>query len=110
MEKPLVKFEDFQRLDLAVARIISAERIGESGKMLKLRVFTGEEERVVLAGIAADYDPDELVGQKVVILLNLEPRKILGIESKGMLMAAEGGAIVSLLKPDKDISEGSRIG
>lgn len=110
MDNPPVKFSDFQKLDIAIVRIISVESIEKSTRMLKLKVFTGEEERVVVAGLGGQYDPDELVGQKVVMLMNIEPRRILGIESRGMILAAEDGAIVSLLKPDKDVSEGSKIG
>ncbi|MEM4332299.1 MAG: methionine--tRNA ligase subunit beta [Candidatus Micrarchaeia archaeon] len=110
MVQPVVSYEDFQKLDIRVVRITSVEKVDKSEKLLKLIVNTGEDERVVLAGIARDYDPDELIGRKVVAVLNMEPRRILGIESKGMLLAAEEDALVSLLVPDKDVSEGSRIG
>jgi len=110
MEKPVVKFEEFQRLDLRVGRIIAVERMEKSEKMLKLTVNIGKEERIIVAGIAGHYDADELIGQKVVVLLNIAPRKILGVESQGMILAAEDGVLVSLLKPDKDVSEGSIIG
>ncbi|MEM3363922.1 MAG: methionine--tRNA ligase subunit beta [Candidatus Micrarchaeia archaeon] len=110
MVQPVVSYEDFQKLDIRVVRITSVEKVDKSEKLLKLIVNTGEDERVVLAGIARDYDPDELIGRKVVAVLNMEPRRILGIESKGMLLAAEEDALLSLLVPDKDVSEGSRIG
>ncbi len=105
----LIDYDDFAKLDIRVVRIKEAERVEGSKKLLKLKVYTGEEDRTLVAGIADQYDPDELVGRKIVMLLNLKPKKIFGIESQGMLLAADDGNVVALLNPDKDISEGSKI-
>ncbi len=104
-----IEYEDFAKLDIRVVRIVEAERVEGSKKLLKLKIYTGEEERTLVAGIADQYDPDELIGQKIVMLLNLRPKKIFGIESQGMILAADDGNIVAVLKPDKDIREGSKV-
>lgn len=105
-----VDYEDFAKLDLRVVRIKDAERVEGSDKLLKLIVSTGKEERILVAGIANQYDPDELIGGKIIMLLNLKPKKIFGIESQGMILAADDGNVVSLLKLDKDLPEGSKVG
>jgi methionyl-tRNA synthetase len=86
--KPTITYDDFAKLDLRVAKILDAEPVEGSDKLLKLRIRVGTEERTLVAGIAQNYAPDEILGKKIIIVANLEPRKIRGIESQGMLLAA----------------------
>jgi tRNA-binding protein len=104
----LIGIEDFLRLDIRLAKVISAERVEGSEKLLKLKVSLGDEERTLVAGIARYYAPEELVGKKILILANLKPRKIFGIESQGMVLALSDGEALSLLVSDKDVKEGAR--
>ncbi len=109
MEKAdLISFEEFQKIDLRLAKVISAESIEGSEKLLKLNVSLGDEERTLVAGIAKHYSPDELVGKKIMIVANLQPRKIFGVESKGMILALMDGDNLSVLVPDRDVKEGTR--
>ena len=96
--KPSTSFDDFQKMDLRVGTIVSAERVPKTDKLLKLTIDTGIDTRTVVSGIAADYSPENIIGQQVTILVNLEPRKIKGIESQGMILMAENaaGELVSL--------------
>jgi tRNA-binding protein len=104
----LVGIEDFLKLDIRLAKIVSAERVEGSEKLLKLKVSLGEEERTLMAGIAKFYSPEELIGKKVLMLANLKPRKIFGVESQGMILALSDGENLSLIVPDRDIKEGSK--
>lgn len=94
-EQPaLLSFSDFQRVDLRVAQILEAERIEKSEKLIKLQVSLGDElgARQIVAGIAKRYTPDELVGRKIAVVANLKPAKLMGHESRGMLLAASDDA------------------
>ena len=104
----LVGIEDFLKLDIWLAKIVSAERVEGSEKLLKLKVSLGEEERTLMAGIAKFYSPEELIGKKVLMLANLKPRKIFGVESQGMVLALSDGENLSLIVPDRDIKEGAK--
>ncbi len=103
-----VSIEDFLKLDLRLARVLEAERVEGSEKLIKLRLSLGDEERTVVAGIARSYSPEELVGKKILMVANLKPRKIFGIESQGMILALSDGDNMSLLVPDRDVKEGVR--
>ena len=107
-EKAYAGIEDFLKLDLRLAKVLSAERIEGSDRLLKLRVSLGDEERTLVAGIAQHYSPEELEGKKILVVANLKPRKIFGVESQGMILALSDGANLSLLVPDRDIREGVR--
>lgn len=90
--KPLsesIEFDDFIKLDLRVAEVVQAEKMKKSNKMLKLSLDMGFEHRTVLSGIAKFYSPEELIGKKVVLVANLKPRKMMGVESQGMVLMAE---------------------
>ena len=103
--------DEFQQSDLRVGKIVSAERVEGSEKLLKLRVDIAEPEpRQILSGIAKAYAPEDIVGKSVVIIANLEPRTIMGMESKGMLLAAHGedGSPVLVL-PASDVPPGAKI-
>ena len=110
VETNLVSFSDFQDVNLKVAKVLEAEEIEDSNKLVKLKLELGEEERQVIAGIKNYYDVDELIEKKIVIVANLEPATIFGYESNGMLLAASNNkGEMSLLTVDKDIESGSEI-
>lgn len=108
--KPNISFEDFKKLDLRVVTIISAEKIKKSNKLIRITVKLDETKtRTVVAGIAETYKPEDLIGKKVVMLVNLEPKKMLGIKSEGMILAAETDGTLSLLSSDKVVPNGSEV-
>lgn len=107
-EGTLIGIEDFARVELKVGRILEAERVEGSKKLIKLKVDTGEIRQIV-AGIGKDYEPAELPGKKVVVVANLKPAKLMGIESQGMLLAAGDNESLAILSPEKDIKEGTRV-
>ena len=106
----IINFDDFSRLNIRVGKIISAEDVEGSNKLIKMKVDIGDEERQIVAGISKYYSLDELTNKTVIVLINLEPRKIFGIESQGMLLASIDGDKVSLLQTDKEMIPGSEIG
>jgi len=106
--KARISFQDFQKMEIRVGTVLRAEAIPKSRKLLKLTVDIGEE-RTVVAGIKEHYAEDELVGRQVVLLANLEPATLMGVESQGMVLAAEDDSGVHLLKPEKETSPGSLI-
>jgi len=106
--KPKITYDDFAKLDLRVAKILDAEAVEGSDKLLKLKIRVGTEERQLVAGIAKHYAPDEVLGKKIIIIANLEPRKIRGVESNGMLLAAakeEDGKLTGLCLATVDDAE-----
>ena len=105
----MIKFEDFQKLDLRVGKIVEAERVEGSEKLIKLKVDIGGEERQLVAGIGKVYSPEDLIEKEIIVVANLEPKVLFGIESQGMLLAAEDGENISLLMPDKEVKPGSRV-
>ena len=104
-----ISIDDFAKVDLKVAEVVAAERVEKSKRLLKLTVRVGEETRTLVAGVAEQYDSATLVGRKVVIVANLEPATLMGIESNGMVLAATHGGTVSLLTLDKDVPSGSKV-
>ncbi|MFU2157807.1 methionine--tRNA ligase [Caldisericum sp. AR60] len=106
-----VKYDDFAKLDLRVAKILSAKRVKNSDKLIELKVSLGKEERTIVAGIGKFYSEEGLIGKKIVIVANLEERRLMGITSQGMLLAASTSnkENLSLLTVDKDIEEGAKI-
>jgi len=104
-----ISIDEFQKVDLRIAQVLTAEAVPKSKKLLKLRVSLGTEERTVLAGIAEHYAPADLVGKKVVVVANLEPAKLMGIESQGMVLAGEGGQGLGVIMPDRDLPPGSKV-
>ncbi|HOK35499.1 MAG TPA: methionine--tRNA ligase subunit beta [Candidatus Pacearchaeota archaeon] len=105
----MITFEEFQKLDLRIAKVINAEKINGSEKLLKLEIDLGDEKRQIVAGIAKFYEPENLLGKEIVVIANLEPREIMGVESQGMLLAAEIDGEPVLLKPEKEIPPGAKI-
>lgn len=113
--KPIVQYEDFVKLDLRVARIIAAEAHPNADKLIVLKVdMGGGQERQILAGIRQWYAPEQLVGKSIVLVANLAPRKMRGLESNGMLLAAtvkDGDEYrdVVILTPDREVPPGSPV-
>ena len=106
-----VTFAEFEKFDFRIGKIVEATQVPESKKLIKLLVDFGAEKRQAVAGLLKYYKPEELVNKKCVFLLNLQRRMIAGLESQCMLLAAEDTAgNVSVLQPEKDIAEGSKIG
>ncbi|MGA2331065.1 MAG: methionine--tRNA ligase [Syntrophales bacterium] len=106
--KPLVDYADFEKIDLRVAKVIGAEAIPKSSKLLKLMIDMGEN-RTLVAGIAKDYKPEDLIGKKIVVVANLKPTKMMGIESQAMLLAADTEDGLTLLCFDRESVTGARI-
>jgi methionyl-tRNA synthetase len=105
----LIDISQFALVDLRVAEVIKAERVEGADKLLKLQITLGEEERQIVAGIAQHYSPEELEGKKVVVVANLKPAKLRGVESQGMLLAASDKETISVLTPLKDVRVGSKV-
>ncbi len=105
----MIKFEEFQKLDLKIGKIVSAKKVEKADKLLKLKVDLGEEKRQIVAGIAKFYQPEDLVGREIVVVVNLEPRTLMGLESQGMLLAADNEGKPVLLKPDEEVPPGTKI-
>jgi len=103
-----ITFEDFAKLDIRIGTIVEAEAVEGADKILKLVVDLGDEKRTIAAGIAEFYTPEELIGKQVSVLTNLEPRTFRGVESQGMILAADDGKPV-LLHPDKVITNGTKL-
>ena len=110
-QKETIAFDDFQKMDIRIARIVAAEKVAKTKKLLKLTVDTGIDTRVIVSGIAEHYTPEELVGRQVLVLVNLAPRELKGIESKGMiLMGADPTGKLVLLQPAAETVCGTTVG
>jgi methionyl-tRNA synthetase len=108
--KPTITIDDFKKLDLRVAKVVSAEKVAKSDKLLKLQLDIGGETRQVLAGIAQHYQPQDLVNKLVVIVANLQPAKLMGQESQGMILAASNAeGQLSVISPIVEIAPGSIV-
>ncbi len=110
-QKVSISFDDFQRMDIRVSTIVAAEKVAKTKKLLKLTVDTGIDRREIVSGIAEHYTAEELVGRQVLVLVNLEPRTLKGIESRGMILMAEdaSGKLV-LLEPATPVNSGAVVG
>lgn len=106
----VISFEDFSRVQLKVARVVSAERVEGADKLLRLRVKVGEEIRQIVAGVAQFYSPEAMIGKQIVTVVNLKPAKIRGIDSCGMLLAAKAEGRLVLLTVDGEIEDGASVG
>ncbi len=108
--KENIDFDTFTVMDVRIGEILEAEKVPKTKKLIKLKIDTGIDQRTVVSGIVEYYKPEEIVGKKVSILVNLEPKKIKGIESKGMiLMAEDANGQLSFIQPDKDLDNGSEV-
>ncbi len=108
-KKEIITIDDFDKIDLRVAKVLEAEKVEKSDKLLKLKVSLGNEERQIVAGIQKYYEPSELIGKKLVVVANLKPVKLRGIESQGMVIAAGDGDVVKALFVDDAIAEGENV-
>ncbi|HEU0065480.1 MAG TPA: methionine--tRNA ligase subunit beta, partial [Flavisolibacter sp.] len=108
--KPEIVYDDFAKLDLRIGTIISAVKVEKADKLLKLEVELGTEKRTIVSGIAQHFSPDELVNKQVIVVVNLAPRKMKGIESQGMILTAEqaDGKLI-LVSPQQLTSNGSNV-
>ncbi len=105
----LLSIEDFAKVQLKIGKVLSAERVAKSNKLIKLQVDTGETRQVV-AGIGQVYAPEDLTGKSIVVVTNLKPAKLMGVESQGMLLAAtDSEGVLSILIPEKKVKEGAKI-
>lgn len=105
----MINFDDFLKLDLRVAKIVEAQAHPNADKLCVLKVDIGGEIRQLVAGIKQYYSPDDLKDKNIVVLTNLEPKTIRGVESHGMLLAAKSDSDLCLIIPEKDIQRGSKI-
>ena len=105
----MINFEDFQKIDLRVAKVITAEKVEGSEKLIKLQIDLSNEKRQIVAGIAQFYKSEDLIGKEIVIAANLEPRTLMGVESQGMLLAADDKGRPVLLMPGKEVPPGTKI-
>jgi methionyl-tRNA synthetase len=109
-QKPTITFDDFTKLDLRVGTILAAEKVAKADKLLKLTIDTGLDKRTVVSGIAAHYSPEEIIGRKVTIIINLAPRSLKGIESQGMILMAENSeGKLCFVEPSDAFGNGSEI-
>ncbi|HOW57625.1 MAG TPA: methionine--tRNA ligase subunit beta, partial [Smithellaceae bacterium] len=106
--KPEIDYEEFAKVDLRVATILEAAMVPKSNKLVQLKVDIGED-RTIVAGIGKDYKPAELIGKKIVVVANLKPAKLMGVESRGMLLATDAAAGLSVLGFDRDAKTGAKI-
>jgi methionyl-tRNA synthetase len=107
--KEVIEMSEFAKLDLRIGKIMNAERIEGSKKLIKLNVDVGNEMRQLVAGIAEEYTPERLIGKLVPVLVNMKPAKLMGVESRGMILAGEVNGKPILLHPDREVPAGSRI-
>jgi methionyl-tRNA synthetase len=106
--KPEIDYDEFSKVDLRVAKILAAEAVPKSNKLVKLRIDIGEE-RTIVAGIGKDYKPEELVGKSIIIVANLKPAKLMGVESHGMLLATDSPEGLTLIGFDREPKTGAKV-
>ena len=110
-QKDAISFDDFQKMDIRVSTILAAEKVAKTKKLLKLTVDTGIDQREIVSGIAEYFTPEELVGRQVLVLVNLQPRELKGILSRGMiLMAEDASGKLRLLSPNEATNSGAVVG
>jgi methionine--tRNA ligase beta chain len=105
----MATIDDYKKLEIKVGKILSAEKIEGSEKLLKLEVDFGEEKRQIVSGIAKAYEPEHLLGKEAVFITNLEPRVIMGLESQGMILAVSIDDLPVILAPEKEAPPGSIV-
>jgi methionine--tRNA ligase beta chain len=105
----LIEYDDFAKIQLRTAKVLTAERMAKADKLLKLSIDVGGEVRTLVAGIAKSYTPEEMVGKTIVIVANLKPRKLMGVESNGMLLAVNDGEKLTLIGPAGEVGSGLKV-
>lgn len=109
--KPNVSFEDFEKIDIRVGKVIECSKVKKSKKLLQFRIDDGMEQRTILSGIAAYYEPEDLIGKEICFIANFEPRKMMGIESQGMIMSAvDAGGRLVVIGPQGEVRPGASVG
>lgn len=104
-----ITIDDFMKIQLKTATVLSAERVPNSEKLIKLQVDLGTEKRQIVAGIGKKYEPDALLGKRIVIVANLQPRKLMGLESQGMVLAAGEANVEGLITVLEDVAPGIKV-
>ena len=104
-----ISMDDFMKIQLKAAKVLAAERVPKSEKLLKLQVSLGAEQRQIVAGIGKKYEPEALVGKTIVIVANLKPAKLMGIESQGMVLAAGDSEVRGLATFVEDVDPGTKV-
>lgn len=104
-----ITIDEFKKIDLRVAEVLEAKPVAGADKLLELRVRIGGETRTLVAGIAQQYAPAQLVGRKIIVVANLQPRRVRGVESQGMLLAASHDDRIALLGVDGDVPSGAPV-
>ena len=105
----LIEFSEFAKTKLKVALVLKAEKVEGADKLLKLEIDLGDEKRQIVAGVAQFYTPEQITGKKIIVVANLKPAIIRGIESNGMLLAAKKGKQLALVTPDGDLPPGADV-
>jgi methionyl-tRNA synthetase len=112
----MINYDEFSKIELKIAKILEAEKVEGSKKLTKLILDAGDKDengasvkRQIIAGIGKFYEPENLVGKQIVIVANLEPKKLAGLESNGMLLATDDEDGISVLTPDKEVKPGSTV-
>lgn len=105
----MINIDDFKKVELRVAKVDLAERVDGSDKLLKLQVDLGDGKRQIIAGVGKSYQPEELVGKEVIIVANLEPRLLMGLESQGMVLAANAESGPVIIMPEKEVVAGTEL-
>ena len=109
-EEPRISIDDLAKIELRVAHVVEAEKVEKADKLLKLQIQIGDEKRQIIAGVAQHYSAEEMIGKKIIVVANLQPATIRGIESNGMLLAAEDeDGRLSLVGLDRDVKDGAKI-
>lgn len=106
---PHITIDDFMKIQLKTAKVLSAERVPKSEKLLKLQVSLGSEQRQIVAGIGKKYEPEALIGKTIVIVANLKPAKLMGIESQGMILAAGDSEVRGLATILEEVEPGTKV-
>ena len=104
-----ITIEDFIKVDLRIGKIIDAEEVEDSRKMLKLIVDIGEEKRTIYAGVKKSYTPEDLLNKSVIVIINLKPREMKFGTSDGMMLATQNNDEIIILQPEKDVMPGSKV-
>jgi methionyl-tRNA synthetase len=104
-----ITIDEFQKIQLKTAKVLAAERVPKSAKLLKLQVSLGSEERQIVAGIGKKYEPESLVGKTIVIVANLKPAKLMGVESQGMVLAAGDAEVQGLATILEEVDPGTKV-
>jgi methionine--tRNA ligase beta chain len=105
----MITFDDFKKIDMRIGKVLSAKKVEGTDKLMQIEIDLGTEKRQLVAGIADMYEPHSLIGKEIPVLMNLEPRKIRGIESQGMILAVDVGGKPVIMHPDREVPPGSSI-